>query len=121
MFQSFSLLANTLAGQVGKDIPISDADVQQYYEAHKNEFEKVHARHILIRFQGSKVPVRPGQKDLTDAESLAKAQEIRKQIQGGADFGTVAKAESDDSLESGRTAAATLHRRSSAWTDGAIL
>jgi parvulin-like peptidyl-prolyl isomerase len=96
MFQSYSLLANTLAGQVGKDIQVTDADVRQYYDAHKNEFEKVHARHILIRFQGSKVPVRPGQKDLTDAESLAKAQEIRKQIQDGADFATVAKAESDD-------------------------
>jgi len=96
MFQNFSLLANTLAGQVGKDIQVTEADVRQYYEAHKNEFETVHARHILIRFQGSRVPVRPGQKDLTDAEALAKAQEVRKQIQDGADFATVAKAESDD-------------------------
>jgi peptidyl-prolyl cis-trans isomerase C len=95
-FQNFNLLANALATQTGKDLQISEADVHQYYDAHKNEFENVHAKHILIRFQGSTVPVRPGQKDLTDAEALAKAQEIRKKIQDGADFATVAKAESDD-------------------------
>jgi parvulin-like peptidyl-prolyl isomerase len=33
---------------------------------------------------------------LTDAEALAKAQDIRKQILAGADFATLAKAESDD-------------------------
>lgn len=96
MFQHFNLMASTLAGQVGKDIQISEADVKQYYEAHKNEFETVHARHILIRFQGSTVPVRPGQKDLSDTEALAKALEIRKKIQDGADFATLAKTESDD-------------------------
>jgi hypothetical protein len=96
MFQHLALMANVLAGQVGKDSQISEADVRQYYEAHKGEFETVHARHILIRFQGSTVPVRAGQKDLTTDEALAKAQEIRKKIQDGADFATLAKAESDD-------------------------
>jgi parvulin-like peptidyl-prolyl isomerase len=61
----------------------------------------VHARHILIRFQGSPVPVRAGQKDLTDAEALAKALELHKKIQDGADFATLAKAESDD-VQSGQ-------------------
>jgi peptidyl-prolyl cis-trans isomerase C len=96
MFQELNLEASTLAGQLGKEIQISEADARLYYEAHKNEFDTVHARHILIRFQGSTVPVRPGQKDLTDAEALAKAQEIHKKIQDGADFATIAKAESDD-------------------------
>jgi parvulin-like peptidyl-prolyl isomerase len=96
MFQSWNLMATAMAGQVSKDVQISDADVRQYYEAHAKEFDKVHARHILIRFQGSTVPVRPGQKDLTDAEALAKAQEIRQKIQDGVDFATLAKTESDD-------------------------
>jgi peptidyl-prolyl cis-trans isomerase C len=96
MFQNFNLLANALATQAGKDLQFTDADVRQYYEAHKNEFETVHARHILIRFQGSQVPVRPGEKDLSDAEALAKAREVRKKIQDGADFATIAKSDSDD-------------------------
>jgi parvulin-like peptidyl-prolyl isomerase len=85
-----------MAQQAGKDVSVTEADLRQYYDAHKNEYETVHARHILIRFQGSQVPVRPGEKDLSDAEALAKAQEIRKKIQDGADFATLAKAESDD-------------------------
>src|ERR1017187_9098563 len=35
-------------------------------------------------------------KELTDEEALAKAQEIRKKLVDGADFATLAKAESDD-------------------------
>jgi len=96
LFQHLNLMASTVAGQVGKDLQIPEADVHQYYEVHKNEFETVHARHILVRFQGSSVPVRPGLKDLTDAEALAKAQEVRKKIQDGGDFATLAKTESDD-------------------------
>jgi parvulin-like peptidyl-prolyl isomerase len=96
IFQGYNLLATELAAVAGKDLQISEADLRQYYEAHKNEFETVHARHVLIRFQGSQVAVRPGQKDLSDAEALAKAQEVRKKIQDGGDFAAIAKAESDD-------------------------
>jgi len=35
-------------------------------------------------------------KDLTEEEALAKATEIKKKLDGGADFATLAKAESDD-------------------------
>jgi parvulin-like peptidyl-prolyl isomerase len=96
LFQNYNLLANAMAGQVGKDVQVTDADLRQYYDAHKNEFDTVHARHILIRFKGSSVPVRPGQPDLSDAEALAKAQDIRKKLQDGGDFAALAKAESDD-------------------------
>jgi peptidyl-prolyl cis-trans isomerase C len=50
----------------------------------------------LIRFKGSTVPLKPNEKDLTQEEALAKAQDLRKQILAGADFATLAKAESDD-------------------------
>lgn len=96
MFQNANLLATLMVDQVSKDIQVSEADVRQYYADHKSEFEQVRGRHILIRFQGSGVPVRPGQKDLTDAEALAKAQDLRKKIQDGLDFGELAKLESDD-------------------------
>ena len=96
MFQDDNILAAMLVEEMGKDIKVSEADVRQYYADHKSEYEQVRAHHILIRVQGSQVPVRPGQKDLTDAEALAKAQEIRKKIQDGADFGEMAKLESDD-------------------------
>jgi parvulin-like peptidyl-prolyl isomerase len=96
MFQNINLLANALVEQIGKDIQINEADLRKYYDDHKSEFETVHARHILIRFKGSQVPVRPGQPDLSEADALAKAQDIRKKIQDGGDFGALAKTESDD-------------------------
>jgi peptidyl-prolyl cis-trans isomerase C len=95
-FQNANLLANVMVEQLTKDVQVPEADLRQYYTGHPSEFEQVHARHILIRFQGSGVPVRPGQKDLTEAEALAKAQDLRKKIQDGQDFGELAKVESDD-------------------------
>ena len=73
----------------------SDA-MRQAYEADKQKYEKVRARHILIRTPGSRAPVRPGQKELSEAEAKAKAEDLRKQLVGGADFGELARKESDD-------------------------
>ena len=95
-FTEANYLAGVTFGQISKEAKVSEADARTYYEAHKQDWDSVSARHILIRFQGSQVPLKPGQKDLTDAEALAKAQDLRKRIAGGEDFATVAKAESDD-------------------------
>jgi peptidyl-prolyl cis-trans isomerase C len=95
-FQAQNVLAGAAYEDINKNMKVDDAELRKYYDEHKQEFEQVHARHILIRMQGSPVPVRPGQKDLTDAEALAKAQELRKKIVAGADFATLAIAESDD-------------------------
>jgi peptidyl-prolyl cis-trans isomerase C len=96
MFQDTNLLANITYQEIVKDAKIDDADVHKYFEAHQAEFEQVHARHILIRVQGSAAALRPGQKDLTDAEALAKAQDLRKRILAGEDFAQLAEKESDD-------------------------
>lgn len=97
MFQTDNALAAATYADIGKKIQISDADLHKYYQDHVGEYEQVRARHILIRFTGSPLPLKPGQKDLTEAEALAKAQDLEKQIKGGADFGQLAKKESDDS------------------------
>ena len=88
-------MANTLYQDMSSVKP-SDATLLAYYDAHKQEWEEVKARHILIRMQGSRVPLKPNQKDITDAEALAKANEVRAKIVAGTDFAAVAKAESDD-------------------------
>ena len=94
--QADSYLANTLAKKVTDDTHFTELDLRSYYNEHKSEFEEAKGSHILIRFKGSTVPLKANQKDLTDAEALAKAEDIRKQILAGADFATLAKAESDD-------------------------
>jgi peptidyl-prolyl cis-trans isomerase D len=71
---------------------ISDADVQAYYDAHKDQYqikEQVKTRHILIA-----VPA--GADAKADAAAKAKAEDLLKQIKGGADFAELAKKNSDD-------------------------
>lgn len=77
--------------KIAQSVQVSDAQLRAAYSASMDNFrvpERVHARHILIKTV-----------DKSDAEKkqlLAKAQDILKQLKGGADFGEVAKKESED-------------------------
>ncbi|MBZ5602871.1 MAG: peptidylprolyl isomerase [Acidobacteriia bacterium] len=94
--QQDQMLAQAMYQQLAESTPADDAALHTYYDQHKGEYEEVKARHILIRFKGSQVPAKPGQKDLTDEEALAKAKDLHDKIAGGADFAKLATAESDD-------------------------
>jgi parvulin-like peptidyl-prolyl isomerase len=96
-FQMDNLLAVYFLNNYVKTAKFSDEELKKYYDEHKSEYETIRARHILIRYKGSRVPLKPQQKDLTEEESLAKAQDVRKKLVAGADFAQVAKEESDDS------------------------
>ena len=67
-----------------------------WFDAHKADYEQAKARHILIRFKGSPVPIKPKQPDISEEDALAKAKAIRERLVKGEDFAAVAKAESDD-------------------------
>ena len=95
-FQTDQLLANALVQHLMSSAPVEEANLKQYYEEHKSEYQQVVARHILIRFQGSPVPLKPNQKDLTEQEALAKAQDLKKRLTAGEDFSKLAREESDD-------------------------
>lgn len=74
----------------------SEKEDRAYFDANKSSFDNLKARHILIRTAGSRVPLGPGKKDLTDAEAKAKADQIEQRLAKGEDFAKIAKAESDD-------------------------
>ncbi len=74
---------------------VDDTEAKKYYDEHVAEYEQLHARHILVRGEGSPMPSATG-KETTDAEALKKAEDIRKRIAGGEDFAKVAQLESDD-------------------------
>ena len=80
------------ADQVPGGVPqVSQQEIQQYYTEHMADYqtpEQARSRHILIKF--------PGGAAKTDAEAKAKAESILKQLQGGADFATLAKKYSED-------------------------
>jgi peptidyl-prolyl cis-trans isomerase C len=95
-FAKENILAN-LAGKALVETARVDNDaVKKYYDEHKTEFQQISAHHILIRFKGSPVPLKDGQKDLTEDEALAKTQELVKKLKAGGDFAAIAKEESAD-------------------------
>ena len=92
-YQLDNLLAVYYLNNYLKTAKVSDEELKKYYEEHKKDYESMRARHVLVRFKGSRVPLKPDQKDLTEQEALEKANAVRKRIQGGADFAQVAKEE----------------------------
>jgi peptidyl-prolyl cis-trans isomerase C len=93
--QRENLLAGLLYQDLANSAPVTDEALRKYYEAHQADYNQVRARHILVRTQGGP-GARPDQKALTEPEALAKVQSIRKRLEAGEDFATVAKSESDD-------------------------
>jgi len=90
-----NLVAQAQLKKIEAGITISDEDLKKVYEAGKNEYEQVKAKHILIAFKGSPA-AQAGKPELTEEQAKAKADELRKQILGGASFEELAKKESDD-------------------------
>ena len=71
---------------------ITDQQAQQYYQQHLKDYavpDQVKVRHILIA-------VPHGADAKTDAAAKAKAEDVLKQLRGGADFAALAKKYSED-------------------------
>ncbi len=78
----------------------TDAADQQYYDSHTSDFAtEVCVRHILLAVKGA-----DGNVDFP--ASKAKADEDKAKLAAGADFATLAKADSQDNAASGGSAAA---------------
>ncbi len=90
------VLAQQYYQHLNESTKADEAAERKYYDEHKSDYLQLKARHILIRFKGSSVPLKKDAKELTEEEALAKAKEIRAKLVAGADFATLAKAESDD-------------------------
>lgn len=96
-FSRDNILAGVMFQSLQDKVKVDDAAIQKAYDEHKNDYETVKARHILIRVKDAPMPVSPGKTEISDAEALAKATDIRKRLVAGEDFAAIAKLESDDS------------------------
>ena len=94
-FQTENFLAGAFVRDMQGKLKVDESIIQKAFEEGKSRFETVKARHILIRFTGSRVPVREGMKDLSKEESLAKAKEVKAKLTKE-NFAEMAKKESDD-------------------------
>ena len=90
-----NLVAQAQLAKIEKGITVSDEELKKKYEESKTQYEQVKAKHILIAFKGSPA-AQEGKPELTEEQAKAKAEDLRKQIVGGASFDDLAKKESDD-------------------------
>jgi peptidyl-prolyl cis-trans isomerase D len=83
--------------KLANNVVITPAELQQYYQQHQDEYripETVTVRHILIKTPAPDANGKVDQKAVDAAH--AKAEDISKQLKAGANFGDLAKKNSDD-------------------------
>ncbi|HLL45966.1 MAG TPA: peptidylprolyl isomerase [Longimicrobiaceae bacterium] len=72
------------------EVQVSDAEVRQYYDKHQDEFKRGASARMTVAVL-SKAPTRGD-----TLASLQRAERVRAELAGGADFAEVAKRESSD-------------------------
>jgi peptidyl-prolyl cis-trans isomerase C len=99
------VLARAYVSDLQKNLDklISDEQIEQYYKAHPEEFEQVHARHILISTQpkaeesdDDEASNSKKSKPLTGQEARRRAETILDRLRKGEDFTKLAQEFSDD-------------------------
>lgn len=99
-FSRSQVLAQADIDRQNSQIQVSDADQQKYYQDHKDDFEEAKIKVIYVAFGppggASDKPTR------SEAEAGSKADNLVKQLRGGADFGKTAKENSDDPASASR-------------------
>ena len=91
--QEVSMLANAAMAKLMQSR--RGENMEEIYVRNQNEFATIRARHILIGFDGSRIPPRGGQSRTLEA-ARAKGVALVARINSGESFEAVARAESDD-------------------------
>jgi|SRR5215472_1580199 len=117
-FQRLQTLANAQLTTHSNTIPVSMEDEQQYYQKNADKYRQAKVRVIYISFnpspdktgaQASKLP--------TEAEAKTKIEDLRKRILDGADFGKLARENSDDTSSAAKDGDFGIIKRGSSYPD----
>ncbi|WP_084080147.1 SurA N-terminal domain-containing protein [Edaphobacter aggregans] len=84
-----------LSKEIDSKITVTDADVANYFNAHKAEFNLIETQYHLAQIQVTSVPsAQPGNlqnsKATNDAEAKKKIQALKNRLDSGEDFGALA-------------------------------
>ena len=97
------LLSTAELSKVNNDFEISPEDQRKYYQDNPEKYKEVKVRVISIAFNPTPgKPATDGKKQLTEGEAQAKIEDLAKQIKGGADFGKLARENSDDQISAAK-------------------
>jgi peptidyl-prolyl cis-trans isomerase C len=91
------VLSTAELSDVNNTMKISEADQHKYFDENPDKFKEVKTKVIYIAFNPTPGKAAAGGKKLpTEAEAQAKIDDLSKQIKDGADFGKLARENSDD-------------------------
>jgi peptidyl-prolyl cis-trans isomerase C len=90
------VLVQAILTEALNDVVIESPEIAKYYESNKNKFAQVKVKAIYIAYSNDAATKPSGKKTLPEAEAKAKAENLLKQIRGGADFVKLVKENSDD-------------------------
>ncbi len=91
------VLSTAELSDVQNTMRITQDEQEKYYKDNPSKFKEVKIRVIYVAFNPTPgKPAADGKKMLTEAEAQAKIEDLAKQLQGGADFGKLARDVSDD-------------------------
>ena len=91
-----SYLANIAVQDHATHIQATEADLQAYYEAHKDQYQSFKISAIYVNYTPNAKAGADGKMPRTEAEAKAKADDLVKQLRAGGDFAKLAAANSDD-------------------------
>ena len=97
------VLSTAELSDVQNTMKITQEDQKKYYQDNPSKFKEVKIRVIYIAFNPTPgKAAADGKKMVTEEEAKAKIDDLAKQIQGGADFGKLARDLSDDKTSAGK-------------------
>lgn len=85
--------------EINSKINISDADISNYYNAHKSEFNLIEPMYHVAQIMVTSIPLPPQQQNINlqnskatnDAEAKKKIQTLQNRLESGEDFGLLAQ------------------------------
>jgi len=101
----------------GNSFPVTQADEEQYYKDHPDKFQEAKVRVIYVAFNPAPGKTGAEGKLPLEAEAKAKIEDLRKQIVAGADFGKLARENSDDKTSAGKDGDFGTIKHSSPYPD----
>lgn len=102
--KAFDMARTNLYDKVTADVKVSDNDIKQWYDDHKDTYKdpaKIKARYIFTKFDDpNAIDPATGQPAAkigrTDADAKKLVEDMIKQLDGGKDFAALAKEKSED-------------------------